>query len=1040
MKLEFSYQTPIAVALKSNLPLSVALGVSAALALSGGSLAAAYPVDEPFRERPGSDHSTSHRELLFVDPFVADPEQLLIALRPNVETIILEADRGGLEQITEALEQRRDVKAIHIVAHGEAGSLNLAGTTLTEASLSGASELLEGWFTDQPERPDILLYACDLARGPEGLTFIERLSSLAGADVAASTDVTGQGGNWELEYHLGVIATASAFKEELVEGWSNTLATFTVTNTNDSGAGSLRQAILDANAAAGEDTIDFDSGVTGTITLTSGMLTVTDDLIISGPGALNLTISGDNSVDVIRVNPASTMGLFYIKNLTVRDGGQRGLFIEDVTTTIIASTTITENGVYGVNLANCNFLGCGGLRIHLRTPETLTIADSIISDNQSNVQGGGIYIDLSYNESLAEAAVIERTEISGNVANSGGGIAIYAEHYGATVSVRDSVIHNNSALAHDGGGVLASMLNFGVKPASGALKIIDSTVSDNTAPSGEGGGLHVQGSLVDVTISGSQITNNSTNDDGGGINIRPLTAAIPTGARPFADVASVSIIDTTVSGNQAAREGGGAAIYGTEDVVIESSTISGNSAGRTGGGLYVAEGGQFSITASQITNNIANGSGGAGGGLAIEDNNVSTITTTTISGNTATGYGGGLWVESEDQYLRIADSVISDNEAGNDGGGIHLYFDDGDADDVGLLIERTVISGNSAGGDGGGINIYADDDGSMVIVRGSLIRDNAAEAGGGINFYSDDEGRLKVIDSTISYNTAEDGGGGIAFYNDDGYIAIINSTISHNSAGPQGSGGGIRGWDANDPTRIYHSTIVFNYAGADGGGVYLEDGDLIVKNSIIAGNTTGAAGSFDIVPDSALNIYYSLVGELAATPDVDQGNIFSAEILLTTALKDVGGDTPVHPLKAGSPAIDAGQPGAIGQSNDQRGTGYPRVRDGRVDIGAFETDDADGDNVPAWMDAFPSDSGEDTDTDGDGVGDNADDFPSDPDEDTDTDGDGTGDNADAFPNDPSRAVIPVPVLSGLMLAALSIVLGMFGVTRVRRGRTRRPVR
>ena len=231
MKDVLAQQKPLVVALRSHLSLPVAVGVSAAIALSGSSLAGAYPADEPFRERPGSDHAASHRELLFVDPFVADPEQLLIALRPNVETIILEADRGGLEQITEALEQRRDVKAIHIVAHGEAGSLNLAGTTLTEASLSGASELLEGWFTDQPERPEILLYACDLARGPEGLAFIERLSSLAGADVAASTDLTGQGGDWELEYHLGQIATASAFNTGLIKGWSHTLATFTVTNT-----------------------------------------------------------------------------------------------------------------------------------------------------------------------------------------------------------------------------------------------------------------------------------------------------------------------------------------------------------------------------------------------------------------------------------------------------------------------------------------------------------------------------------------------------------------------------------------------------------------------------------------------------------------------------------------------------------------------------------------------------------------------------------------------------------------------------------------
>ena len=67
-------------------------------------------------------------------------------------------------------------------------------------------------------------------------------------------------------------------------------ATYSVTNANDSGPNSLRQAILDA--AAG-DTISFASGVTGTITLTSAQLTINKNLTINGPGAAHLTISGN---------------------------------------------------------------------------------------------------------------------------------------------------------------------------------------------------------------------------------------------------------------------------------------------------------------------------------------------------------------------------------------------------------------------------------------------------------------------------------------------------------------------------------------------------------------------------------------------------------------------------------------------------------------------------------------------------------------------------------------------------------------------------
>src|SRR5262245_31686481 len=75
-------------------------------------------------------------------------------------------------------------------------------------------------------------------------------------------------------------------------------STFSVLNTADSGLGSLRQAVLDANDNPGLDVIEFAPDVTGTIPLTSGELAVTGDLIIAGPGAERLAVSGS---DVSRV-------------------------------------------------------------------------------------------------------------------------------------------------------------------------------------------------------------------------------------------------------------------------------------------------------------------------------------------------------------------------------------------------------------------------------------------------------------------------------------------------------------------------------------------------------------------------------------------------------------------------------------------------------------------------------------------------------------------------------------------------------------------
>ncbi len=97
------------------------------------------------------------------------------------------------------------------------------------------------------------------------------------------------------------------------------LTTFAVSNLNDAGAGSLRQAVIDANNSAGEDVIDA-TGVTGTITLTSGQLTPTvAGVTINGPGADKLVISGNNSGRVIFLGASGT-NTYTINDLTIANG------------------------------------------------------------------------------------------------------------------------------------------------------------------------------------------------------------------------------------------------------------------------------------------------------------------------------------------------------------------------------------------------------------------------------------------------------------------------------------------------------------------------------------------------------------------------------------------------------------------------------------------------------------------------------------------------------------------------------------------------
>src|SRR5256885_6912768 len=96
-------------------------------------------------------------------------------------------------------------------------------------------------------------------------------------------------------------------------------ATITVVNTNDSGPGSLRQALVEANDG---DTINFDSSLNGQkITLTSGQLNVDKDVTISGPGAKNLAVDGNRQSRVFYVNPGKTVT---VDSLTVANGYSKG--------------------------------------------------------------------------------------------------------------------------------------------------------------------------------------------------------------------------------------------------------------------------------------------------------------------------------------------------------------------------------------------------------------------------------------------------------------------------------------------------------------------------------------------------------------------------------------------------------------------------------------------------------------------------------------------------------------------------------------------
>lgn len=149
--------------------------------------------------------------IVFVDWRVADIDSILAGIPADAEVIILDGASDGLDQIAARLQGRSGLDAIHIISHGSSGSVSLGSGVIDSAALAEHAIQLDTIGQALTESGDILLYGCNVAQGDAGVQFIGSLAQTTGADVAASTDLTGAaalGGNWTLEVATGSIEEA----------------------------------------------------------------------------------------------------------------------------------------------------------------------------------------------------------------------------------------------------------------------------------------------------------------------------------------------------------------------------------------------------------------------------------------------------------------------------------------------------------------------------------------------------------------------------------------------------------------------------------------------------------------------------------------------------------------------------------------------------------------------------------------------------------------------------------------------------------------
>ena len=193
----------------------------------GGGAGIGHPHRE-FLRATESVGAPTVKNVLLVDARVENCDSLARRATADTFVFVLDSTRDGVEQITRILANCSDLDSLQIVSHGREAQVQLGSIELCSDNLETYSHLLQQWRKALRERGDILLFGCSVAAGESGAAFVRRLSFIAGADIAASDNLTGSaalGGDWELKFATGEIKASIAIEKEVLEAYTYTLGT-----------------------------------------------------------------------------------------------------------------------------------------------------------------------------------------------------------------------------------------------------------------------------------------------------------------------------------------------------------------------------------------------------------------------------------------------------------------------------------------------------------------------------------------------------------------------------------------------------------------------------------------------------------------------------------------------------------------------------------------------------------------------------------------------------------------------------------------------
>lgn len=633
------------------------------------------------------------KNVVFINSSVFGKDTLIEQLGDNTEVVILEPG-DAFAQITEYLAGKSGYSAIHIITHGNEGYFLLGGDSIDQEFVEKHADSFSTWGDALVSGGDIMIYGCNTAGSDAGKALIQSLAAITGCDVAASTNATGLGGDWILEYSIGAIQVASLG----IVSYNYRLANIVVNVADDiynlpDGLYSLRRAINDSIDGGSITFADYANmiynyGQAGQATGTDqfkmelGQIEITKNITIDGQirlptGAytrayvyyenhatanriffINANSTGDSEVNISNMDLRGGVAPNVVSGgIEASKGAGGAMFISTTSKVTLTDVSFRENSaVNGGAIYNA-----GNLLVKSLT----TIWDGFFN-NTASTSGGAIFNQgtLNIGGTLDDTNTYAKMEFHGNRANNGDGGAIYS-----TGDIVVKIVDFQSNYASAAGGAIA-ISNGG---AATVIDVIDAT--SNTAGSFGGAIYFANGNTLKVISS--HFTSNQARSGGAiyFVNSDSLYVGTASGdLYPDLEVGTSSNSHTFFRSNRA-TSGNGGAIYmeGTSIAEFHSdfTEFTNNTATQYGGALYfIGAGKKIDLLDTMFESNRAT-SGNGGAIYANSTNNVTMIMNSSSFGkNTATsGNGGAIFLQKGS--INSANMTFGENGAVN-GGAIYV--------------------------------------------------------------------------------------------------------------------------------------------------------------------------------------------------------------------------------------------------------------------------------------------------------------------------------------------------------------------------------